>query len=441
METLDMTLWLARIPSDQRFHYPAKLNRIDDDNMETEILDIMREIESLQEIVDIYEDVDEDVEFVLDEEALREFEMMCRGRKAELTIPIPESALSRNPSPCSRSWAPRVTEIEKPFNPFRQDFYLGFEDPITDETEFITVSGKGQQPFSTISHTSLFGELVDYVREWNPFEVGSSYSSRSSSMDSTFSFNEMVSESSVSSNASDGCSMSRKTSQEQESKMDTDTDMTVPLMLDDGGFNNAATRASSVSSQCPWPDYLEYEVDVDDEMDYDDYYEYEERAHQILIDSTTAKYADLGSSMLNSTFEDIPTKTIIYTQRELSESTISLSTTLEPSTPQTIDPNFIHIELPAYKVDYYLAFEDAEDEFIRTKFLDSAVDFEQQFPSFESVLSTFDPSFEAQNKTPAPASPPTPMTFANSSMETLDLDDPAEMREARRVIASFGFLR
>ncbi|EPS44354.1 hypothetical protein H072_1650 [Dactylellina haptotyla CBS 200.50] len=455
METLDMTLWLARIPSDQRFHYPKKLHRIDDDNMETEILDIMREIENLQDIVDIYEDVDDDVEFELDEEALREFEMMCRGRKSELTIPIPESALSRNPSPCSRTWAPRPPvsiEVEKAFNPFREDFYLGLEDPITDDTEFITVSGKGPRPFSTFSHNSLFGELVDYVREWNPFEVGSSCSSRSYSMDSTFSTNEMVSESSVSSDAGDDCLKSPRgtAASSKTDEVDTDTDMTVPLILDNGCFNTAAiTRASSVSSQCPWPDYLEYEVDVDEEMDYDDYYEYEEIAHQTLNVQNTAKYADLGSSLLNSTFENIPiekitSKTIIYSEVELSQSTTSLSTTLEPSTPQTIDPSFIHIELrPAYTVNYYLSLEDAEDDFIRTKFLDSAVDIQQQLPSFESVLSTFDPSFDARQQFPTKTSGlAPPITFlSNSSLETLDLDDPADMMEARRAAASFHYAR
>ncbi|KAF3096925.1 hypothetical protein TWF569_004912 [Orbilia oligospora] len=368
MEALDMTLWLARIPSDQRFYYPGKLIRDDDDNMETEILDIMREIEDLQEIVDIYEDVDEDLEWEVDEEALREFERLTRGRKAELTIPIPEGALSRNPSPCSRTWVPRPAEpdFEKPFNPFREEYFLGLEDAITDETEFITIPGAAPHSLSTISHNSLFGDLVDYVREWNPFDVGSSCTSRSSSMDSTFSFNEMVSDSSVSSDAGDDCSV-RKTSDENTKTtiMETET-MTVPLVLDDGRFNTAGSRRSSEDSQGPWPEYLEYEMDVDEEMDYDDYYEYEEMAHQTLV-HTTAKYADLGSSLLNSTFDKLPTNNIIYTERALSEcSTISDS---EPCTPTTINPHMIHIELPAYKVDYYLAFEDAEDQFIRTKFL------------------------------------------------------------------------
>ncbi|KAF3910385.1 hypothetical protein ABW20_dc0101928 [Dactylellina cionopaga] len=368
MEALDMTLWLARIPSDQQFHYPKMLNRVDDDNMETEILDIMREIENLQEIVDIYEDVDDDVDFEIDEEALREFEMLCRGRKASLTIPIPDSCLSRNPSPCSGAWAPRVAEFEAPYNPFREDFYMGFEDTITDETEFITVPGKAPYSISTISHNSLFGDLVDYVREWNPFEVGSSCSSRSSSFDSTFSFNDMVSDSSVSSDAGDDCSI-RKTSQEvsKTESMEMDMDMTVPLMLDDGNFNNNSnSRRSSVSSQCPWGDYLEYDMEIDDEMDYDDYYEYEEMAHQTIVHSTP-KYADLSSSLLNTTFEDVSFNQTIYTEQEVPQSPPFLAS--EPCTPTVIDPKVIHIELPAYKADYYFTFQDAENEAIRTRFL------------------------------------------------------------------------
>lgn len=65
-------------------------------------------------------------------------------------------------------------------------------------------------------------------------------------------------------------------------------------------------------------------------------------------------------------------------------------------------------------------------------FTDSAVDLDLQFPSFESVLSTFDPSFE--NKTFQP-----PMMFQhNASMETLDLDDPMDALESQRVAASFA---
>ena len=64
-------------------------------------------------------------------------------------------------------------------------------------------------------------------------------------------------------------------------------------------------------------------------------------------------------------------------------------------------------------------------------FIDSAVELDQQFPSFESVLSTFDSTFE--NKIFQPM-----MFQHNASMETLDLDDPIDVLEAQRLAGSFG---
>ncbi|EWC44719.1 hypothetical protein DRE_06497 [Drechslerella stenobrocha 248] len=438
MEALDMTLWLARIPSDTKFHYPGKLHRADDDDMETEILDIMREVESLQEVVDIYEGVDDDgEEFQVDEQALQEFETMMKGRRACLTFPIPEACLSRNPSPCSMSWAPKPAPVRS-FNPFREAFYLGLEDEITDDTELMPVPGKTPLSISTIAHKSLFGDLVDYVKEWNPFDLGSAGSSRSSSMDSDsmFSLNEVASDSSVSSDSGDDCH-TRKTSREGQKSGDSTI---APLAVLGKSFVGVETRSSSLSSQCPWPDYLEYELAIDediDDIDYDDYYEYEEMLHQSLAQNT-AKYANLGSSLANQ---------IIYTERELSRSSISTCSTSELPA-QAPECKVIHIELPAYKVDYYLTFEqyDSDDEVIRTELLDSAMDLQEQFPSFESVLSTFDPSFEpASEAHPSllgkSALAPPGILHAKASMETVDLDELPEMHEARRLrCRSSGFL-
>ncbi|KAJ6262912.1 hypothetical protein Dda_1470 [Drechslerella dactyloides] len=422
MEALDMTLWLARIPSDTKFQYSGMLQRTDDDNMETEILDIMREIESLQEVVDVFEDVDDDADFQVDEEALREFEAMMKGRKATLTFPIPEACLSRNPSPCSMAWAPRTITIEQPFNPFREEFYLGLEETITDDTEFVPVPRRSPLSISTIPHKSLLGDLVEYVKEWNPFDIGSTDSSRSCSMDSMFSLNEVASDSSISSDADDGC-FSRKTSQEAQKTI------TAPLLLEDGTFGGITTRTSSFSSHCPWPEYLEYdEMDLDDDIDYDDYYEYEEIAHQALLE-TTAKYAGLGSSLPNQ---------IICTERELSRSSLSScsdsdSSSISESEAHTpIESSVIHIELPALKVDYYLSFNEAQDEPIRTKLLDSTVDLQEQFPSFESVLSNVDSMFELALEDPQPPAlsksmllPPT-ILQARPSLETIRLDELAD---------------
>ncbi|KAK6341630.1 hypothetical protein TWF696_008700 [Orbilia brochopaga] len=428
MEALDMTLWLARIPSDTKFQYPRMLERTDDDNMETEILDIMREIESLQEVVDIFEDVDDDADFQVDEEALREFEAMMKGRKATLTFPIPEACLSRNPSPCSMAWAPRTITIERSFNPFREEFYLGLEETITDDTEFVAVPRRSPLSISTIPHKSLLGDLVDYVKEWNPFDVGSTDSSRSCSMDSMFSLNEVASDSSISSDAGDGC-YSRKTSQEAQKTI------TAPLMLEDGSFGGITTRTSSFSSQCPWPEYLEYdEMDLDEDIDYDDYYEYEEIAHQALLQNT-AKYADLGTSLPNQ---------IIYTERELSRSSVSSysseNSSISESEAPTPESKVIHIELPALKVDYYLSLNEAHEEPIRTKLLDltphdSTVDLQEQFPSFESVLSTFDPMFELAMEDPIPPMPnksmllPPTVLQMRPSMETISLDEMGNAQE------------
>ncbi|KAF3939606.1 hypothetical protein ABW19_dt0202322 [Dactylella cylindrospora] len=438
MEALDMTLWMTRIPSATKFHYPGKLDRTDDDNMEVEILDIMREIESLQGILDIYEDVEDAIEVEEDEQEERSrIEMLHRGRQPSLAVPIPSGSISRNPSPCSKPAAPITVcpEAVRPFNPFREEFYLGLEEPITEDTEFLSVPGKKSRPISTISNNTLFGDIVEFVKGWNPFELGSADTSRRSSTDSTISINEMISDSSISSEDEDEARSIRKTS--QESQKSCGTDITVPLILDNGSLECLATRKSSISSDCPWRDYLEYAV----EEEYDIC---EDMAHEVVIKSHNQD--TLGRSLINRTSQDITSQNIIYSERELSLSSLS----------SISEPQIIQIELPAYADDEdYQAAQDAE-EHIRTKLLDSTADL-QQLPSLESVLSNLYPSFKpapdahlprcgsslsmeaviAKSAKPANTSTlmPPKTLHPMSSVESLTygLHQPVEILEAKRI--------
>lgn len=357
MEALDMALWMARIPSATKFHYPRKLHRTDDDNMETEILDIMREIESLQGILDIYEDVDDAVEMEEEEEEEEleleepQVEMFTRGRQSSLCVPIPSNSFSRHPSPCTKAVAqshsppPPYSDVDRSFNPFRDEFFLGLDEPvISEETEFLAVPGKKSRPISAISAVStnsLFGDIVEYVRGWNPFELGSAGTSRRSSTASTPSLNEMISDTSTSSDESDSRSI-RKTS--QESQQSCATDITVPLILDHESLKGFSTRKSSFSSECPWRDYLEFEVD-------DEYDTCGDSVNEI-ITVQPSDICNLGRSFLNTTAHDISRQGILYSERELSMSSLTLSSTSEPHSVQ--------IELPAYEEDND-EFHDAED--------------------------------------------------------------------------------